>query len=141
MYRGKWKNGVKEGPGQETFPDGTTFSGGFSKNLKNGSGKFFFENQCYFKGYFVDDIADGPECEQKAEDYLFKGPCQDNDFHGPGRVIYYNDQKEPTEMYIGEFYEGLKHGYGEYTWDDGSSYKGEWDHGKIANKGVYIEGG
>ena len=44
-------------------------------------------------------------------------------------------------MYIGEFYEGLKHGYGEYTWTDGSSYKGEWDKGKIANRGVYIEGG
>jgi len=87
-YKGKWKAGKKDGTGEESFPDKTLYRGGFQNNLKNGGGKFFFENGCYFKGYFVDDIADGLECEQKAEDYIYKGPCKNNDFHGAGRVIY-----------------------------------------------------
>ena len=37
-YKGAWKNGVFNGPGQLKYANGTTFQGIFSNGLKHGSG-------------------------------------------------------------------------------------------------------
>jgi hypothetical protein len=31
----------------------------------------------------------------------------------------------------------MKHGYGVYTWADGSEFKGNWDQNKITGYGIY----
>lgn len=139
-YKGMWRNGKKEEQGTEIFPDNTKFIGGFHENLKDGRGKFFFDKKCHYVGNFQKDVAYGPNCIQKAEDYTYEGPFDNNTFHGAGKVTYFDRFGKPTEKYIGQFHEGIKHGYGEYTWANGSSYRGSWKDGLIANKGVFIEG-
>ena len=138
MYRGRWQDGQKEGQGEEVFPDGAKFVGHYHCNKKEGRGKLFMAEGCYFQGFFENDRAVGPECQQRGRDYFYEGPFVDSDFHGAGRVSY--STSRGMEKYIGEFERGKKHGYGEYTWADGSVYKGQWIRGDIANKGVFIEG-
>ena len=33
---------------------------------------------------------------------------------------------------------GLEHGYGVFTWHDGSQYEGNWANGKYHDKGLFI---
>lgn len=42
IYKGKWKKGVKQGVGEEYYPDGVTFKGTYKDGLKNGKGKYIF---------------------------------------------------------------------------------------------------
>ena len=41
--------------------------------------------------------------------------------------------------YIGEYKDGLKHGFGEYRERDGVTFKGNWENGKITKSGVIIK--
>jgi len=38
--------------------------------------------------------------------------------------------------YTGEFKNGLKHGYGKLTWEDGSEYNGEFDNNLLHGYGT-----
>jgi hypothetical protein len=39
--------------------------------------------------------------------------------------------------YVGEYFNGMKHGNGVYTWANKSVYKGMWDQNKISGYGEY----
>ena len=41
------------------------------------------------------------------------------------------------EKYSGEYKDGLKHGQGTYTWNDGEKYEGEYKDGKKNGQGTY----
>mmetsp|Transcript_33550 Transcript_33550/g.58754 ORF Transcript_33550/g.58754 Transcript_33550/m.58754 type:complete len:192 (+) Transcript_33550:230-805(+) len=43
--------------------------------------------------------------------------------HGKGTMKY---RRSNTHMYIGDWVQGLKEGYGVYVWKDGDKYEGEW---------------
>lgn len=162
VYKGKWKNGVKEGPGEESYPDGTVFKGNFKEGVKDGEGTLIFTNECIyddrerpnnstikattvqskmkcsFKGSFKNDMANGQGI-QRGENYKYEGMWENNEMHGPGKSTYYNQSGTAAEFYIGEFKNGLKDGYGEYRWADGRTYKGEWVAGEMVSKGVFID--
>ena len=42
--------------------------------------------------------------------------------------------------YVGTWYKNLKHGYGEQSWPDGATYKGQYRGGKAWGHGVYVKG-
>ncbi|MGB2492222.1 MAG: hypothetical protein ACPID7_04485, partial [Candidatus Puniceispirillum sp.] len=33
------------------------------------------------------------------------------------------------KLYVGNYQDGKKHGYGEFYWPEGQSYKGDWQNG------------
>ena len=39
--------------------------------------------------------------------------------------------------YVGNYKDGMKHGYGIYHWPDGSVYHGDWVHNAISGQGIY----
>ena len=44
----------------------------------------------------------------------------------------------PTgNYYIGDFKDGVKHGYGEFYWNVGRAYKGQFENGKSNGHGTY----
>jgi len=43
---------------------------------------------------------------------------------GAGRSTYFNDSNRVEDVFVGQFNKGVKNGYGEYRWADGSIYKG-----------------
>jgi hypothetical protein len=46
----------------------------------------------------------------------------------------------PDDRYIGERDKNERaHGYGHFSWDDGSRYHGEWKNGLRHGKGMFVE--
>jgi len=41
VYDGRFKDGIKYGPGKAFFKNGDTFEGEWDKDLPNGEGKYF----------------------------------------------------------------------------------------------------
>lgn len=48
IFKGKWKAGVKEGLGEETYPDGAVFTGNYHNDMKEGKGTIVFPNACIY---------------------------------------------------------------------------------------------
>jgi len=56
----------------------------------------------------------------------FVGDWSDDHMNGYGKLF----QKSTGLTYEGEWEDGLYHGLGDETWEDGSSYKGDFIRGK-----------
>lgn len=69
----------------------------------------------------------------KAISSTYTGDCKKGYAHGNGSA------KGKEDFYVGNFKKGLPHGFGEYTWGNGSSYKGEFNKGEMDGKGVLIK--
>ena len=46
--------------------------------------------------------------------------------HGTGISTWMDNKGEIIGSYIGQYKNGLKHGYGEYKWGEEKTYKGNW---------------
>lgn len=76
------------------------------------------------------------------DDVLIEGEKVDNhfvrqDMNGYFKVTYCSNK---GEVYMGNFVDGKKHGFGEYKYQDGSYYRGKWFQGKREGFGVLKKG-
>ncbi|KJP86013.1 hypothetical protein AK88_04344 [Plasmodium fragile] len=61
------------------------------------------------------------------------------DYTGVGTVTFYLNKKgKTTEKYYGNIFQGKKHGYGEYNYQNGDFYQGLYEHGKKNGIGTYF---
>jgi len=60
----------------------------------------------------------------------YKGECKEGLADGDGTAT-------GTDTYEGHFSAGLPHGFGTYTWNDGSVYTGQWKKGMRNGRGKY----
>jgi len=56
-----------------------------------------------------------------------------NNFEGHGVAFF-----ERGTIYVGDFFGGMMHGVGTYTWPDGTKFVGEFTRNTITGKGKYI---
>jgi hypothetical protein len=63
---------------------------------------------------------------------VYQGDLQDLQPHGKG------SETSPDFEYVGEFFQGKKHGKGKVTWKDKSSYSGDFNAGKIEGFGTHV---
>jgi len=101
-YQGDVKNGVPNGLGSLTYPDGSKYVGEYKDGEKNGQGTTTYPDG----GKYVGEFKYGKK-------------------NGQGTRTYPNGEK-----YVGEYKDGLENGQGTYTWSDGSKYVGEYKDGK-----------
>jgi hypothetical protein len=59
--------------------------------------------------------------------------------HGSGKSEWKNDKGILLAKYIGEYCEGIKEGFGEYTDSKGVTYKATWINGEINERGPVIK--
>ncbi|EUD67463.1 hypothetical protein C922_02169 [Plasmodium inui San Antonio 1] len=60
-------------------------------------------------------------------------------YTGVGTVTFYLNKKwKTTEKYYGNIFQGKKHGYGEYNYQNGDFYQGLYEHGKKNGIGTYF---
>ncbi|ANQ07975.1 Uncharacterized protein PCOAH_00022450 [Plasmodium coatneyi] len=60
-------------------------------------------------------------------------------YTGVGTVTFYLNKKwKATEKYYGNIFQGKKHGYGEYNYQNGDFYQGLYEHGKKNGIGTYF---
>jgi len=123
-YEGDILNGVPNGQGTLTHPNGVKYVGEFKKGRKDGLGiitsptgsSAIFQSGYKMSGVWKDDKAHG------LMDITFGGPLRGLKFEG-------------------EFRNGVKHGQGTYIYPNGSKYVGEWNNGvgwNVKTVGTYF---
>ena len=114
-YEGEWKDGERNGRGTYTYRDGNVYIGDFESGQKHGNGLLKFLNGNKYEG------------EWKKETR-----------HGRGIYSWANGEK-----YVGEFKNGKFNGKGTYTFPiggelEGHKYEGVWQEDKKSGKGIYF---
>ena len=64
---------------------------------------------------------------------VYRGQFKDGLYHGEGSYEFYTGVS-----YKGEWQEGLRHGKGLVTWKNGDRFAGTWKEGKIHGKGIFV---
>ena len=128
-YEGQFRNGKFEGQGVFYFPNGDRYEGQFKENYPDGQGTRFHagsnveEAGEWKQGEFV-----GSSLIESGKTGCVQGNCDD----GKGTYIY----KEGSAKYVGDFKEGVPHGYGVCSYANGDRYRGEWREGAFGGKGT-----
>ena len=104
-YEGDWVDGKKNGYGVQVYFNGDRYEGNFKDNLKEGFGLYITSNSKYKYKQLV----------------IFQGLWKNN------KVNIFSQQVLPNgDIYIGEFKDGKRDGYGTYQSTNGTRYEGEW---------------
>ncbi len=101
IYKGETKNGVPNGQGIFTYPDGRKYFGQWKDGELNGHGTYTSPLRWKYEGEF-----------------------KDSKFHGQGIYIY-----PDGERYMGQFNNGVQDGKGTLSYPDGRKYVGEFKNG------------
>ena len=67
---------------------------------------------------------------------LYEGEVFDGIPHGYGALIVPSDEVGGGYQYVGGWQDGLEHGRGTFTFDDGEEYAGEWKDGVLQGQGT-----
>lgn len=119
---GEYKNGLPNGYGEQIYyTHGGKYSGTFKDGLKEGKGTLTFPNGETYTGDWVSDIRHGNGKMKYADGVEYEGEFQNNQRHGKGK------QNNPEAgVYVGEFEFNQYNGYGTLTFDDGRKIVGNW---------------
>jgi len=135
-YEGDVENGVPNGQGTFTYPDGMKYVGGWKNGEMIGQGTFTYPYGEKYVGGFKGGGKNGQGTETYPDGKKYVGEWKNGVFHGKGTFTL------PTgEKYEGEFKDGERNGQGTYTWSDGRKYVGEFKDGKDWNTTGYDKNG
>ena len=110
VYVGEVSNGVPNGQGTWTHPNGGKYIGEYKDGRRHGQGTFTW--------------ADGVK--------KYVGAFKDGKRNGQGTYTWPDGGK-----YVGAFKDGKKRGQGTYTWPDGGKYVGEWKDNQKNGQGTW----
>ena len=133
IYEGEFKNDLREGYGKYIYKDGSYYIGEWKKNLKNGKGILYYNNnKKKYEGNFKDDkfYGFGKYIYEDGSYYIGNWKYNLKDNKG---TMFYNDN---TIQYTGEYYNDKFEGYGIYNYQNGDYYDGKWESGKKNGEGI-----
>lgn len=58
-YEGEWVQGIREGHGVRSYPNGEAYEGDFTAGVRHGHGRYSFTNKDVYAGEWVDDRRTG----------------------------------------------------------------------------------
>jgi hypothetical protein len=132
-YVGDWKDDLKNGKASEKyFLDKSLYTGPFKEGLKQGQGKYAWQNGSSYEGAFNADNIEGEGKYISADGSVYQGQFKNNLKHGKGRFEWAGDKKC---VYEGEYVEDARHGEGTLT-TEMYTYTGQWAEGRQHGKGV-----
>lgn len=109
LYRGDYKNGIRQGKGWIRFPDGSIYEGDWVENKRTGKGILRWNHKEVYEGGF-----------------------KDNELHGQGEYRYASGN-----LYSGGWNNGVREGQGSFSWTNGDHYVGDWKADKRTGYGRY----
>lgn len=137
-YVGQWEDGKQNGQGVFTYQNGSVYEGQVVNGLCEGYGRRQYANGCSYEGQWKKDSQNGQGTYTYEDGMSWTGLFVDNKmWTGNGFWYYYTDGKRNGKTYDGEVVDGVPHGFGRYTFADGSFYEGEFVNGKRHGEGVY----
>jgi hypothetical protein len=132
-YDGDWVNGVREGQGKVTWPNGTVFEGNWANDQKNGQGTLTEESGQVYVGAWRNDRKHGQGVVTWPNGEKYDGQWKDDVIEGQGTYTF-----DTREVYRGSFEDYLRHGEGVQTMPDGGRYEGTWKEGKMHGEFTYV---
>ncbi|KAK3916569.1 Alsin [Frankliniella fusca] len=147
-YTGRWLNGKMQGWGRLEWPDGKTYVGQFLNNQQHGYGRLDSLNGDQYQGQWRDGYQNGRGILKYEGGDVYDGFFKDGLPHGHGTRKEGHFTASVASLYIGEWANGVKQGYG--VMDNiitGEKYLGCWSnnmkHGCgliVTLDGIYYEG-
>ncbi len=145
-YIGSFSSGQFNGNGIYYYLDGTTFDGMWFEGEINGSGTLTFADGSYIYGDFINGTPQGVCVYQNVNGDVYEGELKDGKRVGMGRFSWANG-----DVYEGNYVDGEREGYGKYVHCNGNSYEGDWiasvpngsgvmSNDKATFTGVFIQG-
>lgn len=133
IYEGEWNNGVMEGQGECTYPDGKgKYTGEWKTGHPNGKGKCSFRNGCEYNGIWKNGAMDGLGVYKFENSEEYDGEWKKNQPDGKGTFKYASGN-----IYEGQWRKGKREGNGKFTYYNDDEYEGEWCDDKKDGIGVY----
>lgn len=114
---------ASEGHDLYNCPGGWAFVGEFTKDKMRDGTIYDHDGNIIYNGKFLFDKPKDkcPNSYSSLSSYKFK-------------VVNYNN----GDKYIGELYNGDRHGYGLYIWESGDAWYGKWTNGQRNGHGMYM---
>lgn len=147
-YVGRWVNGKMQGWGRLEWPDGRTYVGQFLNNLQHGYGHQDSSSGDQYEGQWREGYQNGRGILKYEGGDVYDGHFKDGLPHGHGTRKEGHFTASVASLYIGEWANGVKQGYG--VMDNiftGEKYLGCWSnnmkHGCgliVTLDGIYYEG-
>ena len=130
IYTGGGTKNQKEGFGINKWNDEAKYIGYYRNNKAEGYGKFIAGNDLY-QGEFKDDAANGYGIFNNSM-ITFEGYWNKELQEGCGIETW-----KDGSMYKGEYSDGKKTGVGTYSWSDGTWYEGMWENNTFNGYGIF----
>ena len=134
LYEGPLVNGVREGFGKLTYPDGAVYEGEFSNNLPSGSNATLqFADGKRYQGTFINGLMQGYGTLEWPNGDIYVGTFNQNHITGSGTFYW----RASNTTYEGTMENGDRHGFGVMRWPDGRRYSGAFRLDEQHGFGVY----
>lgn len=142
IYIGQLKNGnIPHGEGEWSNQKGDEYAGEWKEGKKHGYGTYIWADGREYAGAWLNDYRNGQgHWINPSKGYEYEGGWKNGYFHGEGTFIINTSQGQ--EIYEGEYRNNEKHGYGEWTFPDGTIYVGQHRDGMKHGEGelIYADG-
>ena len=125
-YVGEYRNGMRNGQGNYTWPNGNTYMGEFKDGTLNGMGINTYKNGSKYVGEYKNGRRNGQGTFIDSNGTKYIGEFKDGKENGHGTLIYTSGNK-----YVGEFKDRYPHGQGTLTYSDGTKESGLWKNGEF----------
>ena len=126
-------NELKEGNGKYIFENGEYYIGEWLNYLGHGKGTLYYkDNKIKYEGDFIKGKFEGSGKYIWEDGNYYIGEWLNGFRHGKGTLYY----KSNTIIYEGDFVKGKKEGNGKYFYENGEYYIGEWLNGLKHGKGT-----
>ncbi|KAL4449742.1 hypothetical protein ABPG74_008115 [Tetrahymena malaccensis] len=141
-YEGQWVKDQKHGKGKFINEDGIIYEGVWNNNKSNGYGTLtipenYYEQKDYqqklilIESFKILTKSLNNLFQKDGELLNYRGGWKDGKMDSLGIAIFCNGDR-----YEGDFQDGLRHGKGEYTFQDGKKYIGNWYNDLFDGQGV-----
>ena len=131
INNGNFKNGKREGYGEEKYNEGDEYKGAFFNDEKCGKGQYIFADGSRYDGNFRNNKFNGfGQISLNNGDFI-RGEFKNGKLNGEGDVNW----KDGTK-FVGNFVKGKKYGVGTYISNDGQIYKATWEDDDLYESNV-----
>ena len=104
-YVGEWKDGLPNGQGTFTYPDGKKYVGEWKDGKKHGQGTYTWSDGSKYKGEYKDGKRNGQGTLTYADGREYDGEWKEDKRHGVG-ILSILDGKKVDQSYVGDWKDG-----------------------------------